>query len=63
MSASGKKSSPRPWKLYENSRTGRVEVYEEVKGGRRLVGSMPGDPTDDEIEEMMQRLEDDPRCS
>lgn len=47
-----------PYDFDTNNRTGRVEVYRAVEGGgSRLVGSMPGDPTDEELKEMIRRLE------
>lgn len=52
-----------PYDFDANSRTGRVEVYRTQEKGTRpiLVGSMPGDPSDDEIREMIKKLQADPQ--
>jgi len=46
-----------PWLMVPNRITGRTEVYAEDKEGEKLVGSMPGNPTDEQLSEMMRRLE------
>lgn len=45
-----------PWLMVPNPRTGRTEVYRDDPEVLVLVGSMPGDPSDGEIVEMMRRL-------
>jgi hypothetical protein len=54
---------PGPWLMVPNARTGRTDVFMELEDGREvLVGSLPGNPTDEQIREMQLKLEADPLC-
>lgn len=46
-----------PWLFVPNQITGRLEVYLAVGENEKLVGSMPGNSTDDDIRCMCHRLE------